>query len=107
MATNVRIKVAVADLIKVIEAKKAKAERAAAREEAKFAEKFAAYKVKMIAWANGLTGDDDYIRQPQKPYRNSLGSVSRYDRDIALLKMSSEDTITVTGSSDFYRYIGE
>ena len=102
--TNIKVKVKVTALIAEIEKQKAKAEASNAKSKAATLKKFDEWKAKVRKHLETAKPEDAHYNMPNW-YPERAQDISRFDKDINLLKMSADEEIVITGSSDFYRYL--
>jgi len=109
--TNVRVKVKVADLIGIIEAEKAKVLEAYNKAVEEYPAVFEKWQLDAHAAVNKAKPNAKSKRYGAsmvvgyRPFPPAKPTTARYDSDIRLLKMAVEDELTITHTSDFYRYL--
>lgn len=101
---NVRINVRVTDLIASVEKQRDAAKKKQDKAASEYDAAFEKWRQSAIKWAQEVKPDAPRRYPPDMPYRER-GDTAKFDRDLALLRMCSDETIAITGTSDFYKYI--
>lgn len=103
--TTIRIKVPVDELIGLVKDAKAKHLAEVAKAQQKFEDEFGAWRKRVEKYLRDVTpANVDKLGWPSRPYPPRERTTD-FDRDLALLKRTSDTELTITASSNFLRYI--
>ena len=102
-ATNIRVKVKVSSLLEAVKAQRAAQVRVNEKAQTESLKRFAEWQKKAHAAIDRqLPTEYDNIPSWSRAREESL---TDFDRDIKLLEMCTDESLTITSSSSFLRYL--